>query len=68
MARSLKDHEDVCNIRYAAIDEKLVKLEYKVDEIHREIDGFKTFIVKLAVKSGVSIFAIVCGAVFIVKF
>lgn len=67
MARTLKDHEDVCNIRYQAIDEKLAKLEQKVDEIHKEIDGFKTFIVKLAVKSGVSIFAIVCAAVFVVK-
>lgn len=67
MARTLKDHEDVCNIRYQAIDEKLAKLEAKVDEIHREIDGFKTFIVKLAVKSGVSIFAIICAAVFVVK-
>ncbi len=68
MARTLKDHEDVCNIRYQAIDEKLAKLEHKVDEIHKEIDGFKTFIVKLAVKSGISIFAVVCAAVFIVKF
>lgn len=68
MARTLKDHEDVCNIRYQAIDEKLVKLEQKVDEIHREIDGFKTFIVKLAVKSGMGLFVLVCGAVFVVKF
>lgn len=67
MARTLKDHEDVCNIRYQAIDEKLAKLESKVDEIRQEIDGFKTFIVKLAVKSGVSIFAVVCAAVFIIK-
>jgi len=68
MARTLRDHEDVCNIRYQAIDEKLAKLEQKVDEIREEIDGFKTFIVKLAVKSCVSIFAVVCAAVFVVKF
>ena len=68
MARTLKDHEDVCNIRYQAIDEKLAKLEQKVDEIRQEIDGFKTFIVKLAVRTGLSLFVVVCGAVFVIKF
>jgi uncharacterized coiled-coil DUF342 family protein len=67
MARTLKDHEDVCNIRYQAIDEKLAKLEQKVDEIRQEIDGFKTFIVKLAVRTGLSLFVVVCGAVFVIK-
>jgi uncharacterized coiled-coil DUF342 family protein len=68
MARTLRDHEDVCNIRYQAIDEKLAKLEQKVDEIRQEIDGFKTFIVKLAVRTGLSLFVVVCGAVFVIKF
>jgi len=67
MARTLKDHEDICALRYDSIEKRLTHLEAKIDEIHREIDGFKTFIVKLAVKSGLSLFVVVCGAVFVIK-
>jgi hypothetical protein len=67
MARTLKDHEEVCSIRYENIERRLTSVEEKIDEIHREIDGFKTFILKLAVKSGLGLFALVCGAVFIIK-
>jgi hypothetical protein len=67
MARTLKDHEEVCNYRYSAIEKRLADLEEKIDGIHREIDGFKTFIVKLAVKSGLGLFVLVCGAVFVIK-
>ena len=67
MARTLKDHEEVCSIRYENIERRLTSVEEKIDEIHREIDGFKTFIVKLAVKSGLGLFALVCGAVFVIK-
>ena len=67
MARTLKDHEDVCNYRYSVIEKRLADLEVKIDEIHREIDGFKTFIVKLAIKSGLGLFVVVCGAVFVIK-
>lgn len=67
MARTLKDHEDVCNYRYSVIEKRLADLEVKIDEIHREIDGFKTFIVKLAFKSALGIFVVVCGAVFVIK-
>jgi hypothetical protein len=68
MARTLKDHEEVCAIRYENIERRLTSVEEKIDEIHQEIDGFKTFIIKLAVKSGLGIFALVCGAVFVIKF
>ena len=67
MARTLKDHEEICAIRYDSIEKRLANLEIKVDEIHKEIDGFKTFIVQLAIKSGLSIFALVCAAVFVIK-
>jgi len=67
MAKTLKDHEEVCSIRYENIERRLTSVESKIDEIHKEIDGFKTFIVKLAVKSGLGLFVLVCGAVFVIK-
>jgi len=67
MARTLKDHEDICALRYDSIEKRLTSVEAKIDEIRQEIDGFKTFIVKLAIKSGLSLFAVVCAAVFVIK-
>lgn len=68
MSRTLKDHEDICALRYDSIERRLTSVEAKIDGIHKEIDGFKTFIVKLAVKSGLGIFTLVCAAVFVIKF
>lgn len=68
MARTLKDHEDVCEYRYSVIEEKLSHLDVKIDKIQQEINDFKTFIVKLAIKTGLSLFVVVCGAVFVIKF
>jgi hypothetical protein len=67
MARTLKDHEDVCNYRYSVIEKRLADLETKIDEIHREIDGFKTFIVKLAFKSFLGLIVAISAAVFVIK-
>jgi hypothetical protein len=67
MARTLKDHEEVCSMRYAAIEKRLDSLDLKIDGIHKEIDGFKNFFVKLAFKTGLGIFTLVCGAVFVIK-
>jgi hypothetical protein len=67
MAKTLKDHEEVCAVRYENIERRLTSVEEKIDGIHREIDGFKTFIVKLAIKSGLGLFALICGAVFVIK-
>jgi hypothetical protein len=67
MARTLKDHEEVCSIRYAAIEKRLDSLDAKISEIHREIDGFKTFLIQLAIKSGLGIFTAICAAVFVIK-
>jgi hypothetical protein len=68
MAKTLKDHEEVCSMRYAAIEKRLDSLDVKIDGIHKEIDGFKTFLIKLAIKSALGIFTLVCGAVFVIKF
>lgn len=67
MAKTLKDHEEVCSIRYASIESRLTSVEKKIDEIRHEIDGFKTFLIQIALKSGLGVFALVCGAIFVIK-
>jgi hypothetical protein len=67
MAKTLEDHEELCSIRYENIERRLTSIESNIDEIHKEIDGFKNFILALAVKSAMGVFAIVCGAVFVIK-
>lgn len=65
---TLKDHEKLCEIRYAAVEKRLDHLESKIDDIHKEIDGFKDFFLKLSVKLAVGVFTTICGAVFVIKF
>ena len=65
---TLKEHEKLCEIRYEAVEKRLAHLEAKIDEIHAGIDAFKDFFLKLAVKSALGIFTLVCGAVFVIKF
>lgn len=67
MARTLKDHEDVCQERMKNIEAKFDKIDIKIDKIQQEIDGFKTFIVKLALKSFMGLILAICAAVFIIK-
>ncbi len=64
---TLKEHEILCTERYKNVEARLEHLESKIDEIHDTIDGFKTFFLKLAFKSAMGIFTLVCGAVFIIK-
>jgi hypothetical protein len=64
---TLKEHEKLCEIRYASIDKRLTSVEGKIDEIHKIIDGFKDFLLGLALKSGLAIFVTICGAVFVIK-
>jgi hypothetical protein len=64
---TLKEHEKLCEIRYAAVEKRLESVESKIDEIHKMIDGFKDFLLKLAIKSALGIFVVVCGAVFVIK-
>jgi len=67
MARTIKDHEELCSIRYENIERRLALIEKNIDQIHKEIDGFKNFILGLVIKSALGIFATVCGAVFVIK-
>ena len=68
MARTLKDHEELCSMRYENIERRLTSIERNINEIHREIDGFKTFIVKLALKSFGGLIVAISAAVFVIKF
>jgi hypothetical protein len=64
---TLKEHEKLCEIRYQQVETRLTHLEEKIDEIQHKIDSFQTFLLGLAIKSGVGIFATICGAVFVIK-
>ena len=68
MARTLKDHEELCALRYENIERRLTSIEENIAELHREIDGFKTFIVKLALKSFLGLVVAISAAVFVIKF
>ena len=68
MARTLKDHEELCALRYENIERRLTSIEENIAELHREIDGFKTFIVKLAFKSFLGLVLAISAAVFVIKF
>jgi hypothetical protein len=67
MARTLKDHEELCALRYENIERRLTSIEQNIAELHREIDGFKTFIVKLAFKSFGGLILAISAAVFVIK-
>ncbi len=68
MARTLKDHEELCQERMKNIEAKFDSIDRKIDEIRHEIDGFKTFIVKFAFKSFVALVLAISAAVFAIKF
>jgi hypothetical protein len=67
MARTLRDHEQLCEQRYENIERRLTAIEQNIDQIHREIDGFKTFIVKLAIRSFGGLIVAICAAVFVIR-
>lgn len=64
---TLREHEKLCEQRFSEVNRRLASVETKIDEIHDTIDGFKTYLLQLAVKSAVGIFTLVCAAVFVIK-
>jgi hypothetical protein len=64
---TLKEHEILCEQRYKRVEERLGHLETKIDEIHTNIDGFKDFLLKLAIKTGLGLIVSIAGAVFVIK-
>jgi hypothetical protein len=64
---TLKEHEILCTERYKNVEARLDSVESKIDEIHHTIDGFKDFLLKLAVKSFGGLIVAIAGAVFVIK-
>jgi hypothetical protein len=64
---TLKEHEILCEQRYKSVESRLAHLESKIDEIHKNIDSFKDFLLGLAIKSALGVFITICGAVFVIK-
>ena len=59
---SLEAHVDLCALRYQDLDTRLIKLEAKLDEIDKKIDGFKTEIASMIIKGGVALIVFLSGA------
>jgi hypothetical protein len=67
MAKTLKDHEEVCQERMRNIETKFDSIDAKINGIQEKIDGFQTFLIKLSVKSFIGLIAAICAAVFVIK-
>ena len=59
---SLETHVDLCALRYENLDVRLTSLEAKLDLIHAKIDNFKTELLWVLVKAGVTMFVSILGA------
>jgi ribulose 1,5-bisphosphate carboxylase large subunit-like protein len=64
---TLKEHEKLCEERYKSVEHRLQSLESKIDKVIEKTEDFKTFLIEIAIKSAIGIFALVCGAVFVIK-
>ena len=67
MAKTLKDHEEVCAERMKNIEARFDKIEAKIDKIHDEIDGFKAYFLKFSVKFVGGLILALCATVWAIK-
>ena len=67
MARTLKEHEILCEQRWKNVEARLTSIEDKIQEIRHEIDGFKQFLIQLAFKSFMGLILAISAAVFVIK-
>lgn len=67
MAKTLKDHEEVCSIRYAAIEARLTNLEVKIDKIEAKMADLRLDFFKIMVGTAGSIITAIIGAVAVIK-
>lgn len=65
---TLQQHIQDCELRYQRIDSRLESLERKVDAISNQIDGFKTFFLKLSAKLALGAITSLFAAVYVIKF
>ena len=59
----LSIHVDLCSQRYAELDNRVGRIEAKLDLIEAKIDGFKADIIKIFVGSTASIIVAIIGAI-----
>jgi L-rhamnose isomerase len=60
---SLKAHVDLCQIRYESLDQRLTKVESKIDEIKQDLTKFRLDFFKICVGTAGTIVVAVIGAV-----
>jgi hypothetical protein len=65
---ALENHEKICSLRYEQIEARLTSVELKIDQIHEEIDRFKTFLIELFLKAGIGLVVALAGTVWAIKF
>jgi L-rhamnose isomerase len=60
---SLEAHVDLCEMRYQALDQRLTKVETKLDEIKSDLTKFRLDFFKIMVGTGGTVVVAVIGAV-----
>ena len=60
---SLEAHVDLCEMRYQALDQRLTKVETKLDEIKSDLTKFRLDFFKIVVGSAASVVIAIIGAV-----
>lgn len=58
---NLEAHVDLCQLRYQQLDIRLTSVEAKLDLITSKIEQFKTELLWILIKAGVSIFVSIAG-------
>lgn len=61
---SLEAHVDLCALRYNQLDDRLGKLEIKVDTLSTKLDNFKAEIAVMMIKGGFTLIITLLGGVF----
>jgi L-rhamnose isomerase len=64
---SLPVHVDNCEMRYRALDNRLEKVEIKLDNLEKKINGFRLDFFKIMVGTAGSIITAIIGAVIVIK-
>ena len=60
---SLEAHVDLCEMRYQALDQRLTKVETKLDEIKSDLNKFRLDFFKIMVGTGGTVVVAIIGAV-----
>ena len=61
--QSLEAHVDLCAIRYQSLDNRLVKVEEKIEELHKDIKHGNSSTMRAVIGAVVTIVVALIGAV-----